>query len=250
MSRFLGALVATGLTLVVAGAVRAEDAEQAGVIIDKAIKAEGGEEALGKYKAATWKMKGTFHGMGVPIAFTGERSVQWPDKMRSAVEANFNDTKFNITTVFNKDKGWMKTNDMSQELEGDQAGEQKDELYASYVAQVAPLKDKSYTLTSLGESKVDNKPAVGVKVASKGHKDISLYFDKDSGLLVKMERQAKTQTGEEVKQETLFSDYKEVQGVKHPMKVVIKRDGNAYLDTDISDLKLVDQLDDKLFKEP
>src|SRR5437016_4035413 len=65
----------------------------------------------------------------------------------------------------------------------------QEEFYSVNVEMLAPLlKEKAYTLSTLDEIKVDGKPAVGVKVSAKGHRDIELYFDKESHLPVKTVR--------------------------------------------------------------
>jgi hypothetical protein len=56
--------------------------------------------------------------------------------------------------------------------------------------------------------------------------------------------------GAEVSQETFFDDYKEVDGVQQPMKLLIKRDSKDYLDAEISEVKLHEKLDDKTFDKP
>jgi hypothetical protein len=130
--------------------------------------------------------------------------------------------------------------------------EQKEEIYAAWVADLVALKEKMFTLSSLGETNVDGKPAVGVKVSSKGHRDINLYFDKETGLLAKSETRVKDEMlgGQEVGQETFYSDYKEVQGVKVAMKAVIKRDGKLYVEADTTEYIPAEKLDDNLFLKP
>jgi hypothetical protein len=53
-----------------------------------------------------------------------------------------------------------------------------------------------------------------------------------------------------VDQETLFDNYKDVQGVKQPAKIEIKRDGQAYFNVDMTEIKLQEKLDDGLFAKP
>ena len=94
----------------------------------------------------------------------------------------------------------------------------KEASYARWAGSLVPLLNKGFQLASLGEIKVDGKLAIGVRVSHKGHRDINLFFDKDKGLLVKSEMTVKDPMagGKEVTQETLYSDYKEVSGVKRP----------------------------------
>jgi hypothetical protein len=249
MRRVLTGFLGLALVLHVTGTVRADDRGQAGAIIDKAIKALGGEATK---TAGTWKGKGTFYGMGDGIPYTSEVAVQWPDHQRTSVEADFNGQKFTLITVVAGGKGWRKVNGDNMVLEGESLDEAKEEVYASWVSTIMPLKNRGFTITSLGDSKAENHELVGVKVAHKGHKDISLFFDKDSGLLIKTVRRAKdTQgSGDEVNQETIYGDYKEVDGTKLPVKVTIKRDGKKYIEQENSDMKLTDKIDNKLFAEP
>jgi hypothetical protein len=234
--------VAAGLVLAFSGALRAEEPKE---IIDKAIKAAGGEEKLAKFKAHTWSAKGTYYGAGDGMPYTAEYAVQFPDKIRVEIKNVF-------TLVLNGDKGWMKMGENAEEMNADQLTEQKEQQHAGYVASLLPLKDKAYTLTALGDSKVGDRPVVGVKVSSKGHRDVNLYFDKDTNLLAKGEWTVKAmeEGGKEVAQETLYSDYKDVDGAKVPMKVALNRDGKKYVESENSDVKVAEKLDDSLFGKP
>jgi hypothetical protein len=112
-------------------------------------------------------------------------------------------------------------------------------------------KKTGYKLSPLGEVKVNDKPAVGVRVSSEGYRDINLFFDKGSGLLVKTEaRTTDVQSGEEKTEEKLLSDYKESEGVKRPGKVVILRDGKKLLTLQIDEIKAVDKFDKDFFTKP
>ena len=105
------------------------------------------------------------------------------------------------------------------------------------------LTDKSLQLTLLGESKVENRPAVGVKAASKGHRDIDLFFDKESGLLAKIQsRKNDLQTMQEVDEERIIKEYQDIDGQKTPKKVLINHDGKKYLELDVLERSLVQSL--------
>jgi hypothetical protein len=86
--------------------------------------------------------------------------------------------------------------------------EAKEQAHAGWVATLAPLKDaKRFTLATLGEIKVEDKPALGVKVSRQGPRDVDLYFDKRSGLLVRTEWPASrtTSPGQEVTEESSWA---------------------------------------------
>jgi hypothetical protein len=220
-------------------------------VIDRAIKATGGEKKLARWKAATWKNKGTFHGLGVPVAYTGEWAVQVPDRSRVVLEFEFMGQKNVFTVVYAGNKGWIKRNDMEQEMDKERLAEQREGMNYNLATKLVPLKGKEYTLSSLGEIKVDNRAAVGVKAARKGYRDVNLYFDKATGLLAKGETRVKAdQLSQEVNQEMLYSGYKDIDGVEVPLKVTIKRDGKLYVEGESSDWKPAEKLDDSVFAKP
>src|SRR3954469_14806598 len=95
-------------------AVPVSAADDAVVIIDKAIKAYGGPEALKKQKAMQWKSKGVAHAMGVKIDYTADYSVQFPDKMRFDMEATFMDQKIAIIAATDGKNAWEKAMDKVQ----------------------------------------------------------------------------------------------------------------------------------------
>jgi hypothetical protein len=240
-----------GLLLAMVVSVQADDQADAKAIIDKAIKATGGEAKLLKYKAAIWKGKGKINLMGNDIDFTIETAVQPPKQTRQRSEADFNGMKFERTSIINGDKGWLILMGNTDEMPADQVAAAKEELYAGWVSStLVPLKEAGFKLAPLPEIKVGDRPAVGVKVSHKDHKDLNLYFDKEKGLLLKLQRRAKDMTGQDVDQETLFTDYKEDNGVQRARKQKTKRDGTDFLEIQITEFKAVEKLDESTFAKP
>jgi hypothetical protein len=138
-------------------------------------------------------------------------------------------------------------------LDEDAVAEAKEDLHAGRVETLVPLlKDKRFELSPLGGAKVGDHETAGVRVAHKGHRDIKLYFDKKTGLLLKNERVIKDQMlgGQERTQETLHSDYRDVSSVKQPMKLVIRRDGEKHLEAEVTNFQTGEKVDDAVFAKP
>jgi hypothetical protein len=237
-----------GLVLAAAGAGRADDAADPKAVVEKAIKATGGADLLKKYQAWTIKAKGKFYGMGDGIEYTSEQSVFMPDKLHMKIDAG----NFQFLQVFNGDKGWIVAGENTMELGKEAVEEAQEELYVSRLTHLVPLLEDGCKLSPLGEIKVDGKAAVGVRAEHKGHRDVSLYFDKDSGLLARVERRGKDVMGGggEYTAEATYGDYKKVEGVQVPYKVTIKRDGKRFIEAENNDVKLFEKLDSKLFEKP
>jgi hypothetical protein len=232
------------------GAGRADDQAELRAVVDRAIQAQGGRELLSKYKAYQAKDKGTFHGMGVPIPYTGEFTFQGADQHRLAVEGEVNGQKFKFVKVLNKDKGWFSIMGMTQEMDKEKLAEEREQTYAGWLTTLVPLQDKAFTLAPAGQVLVDAQPAIGVRVSREGHRDVTLYFDKKTHLLVKTEARVKEDNGMEVTEETFYSDYKGDGGGKQPYKLVIKHDGKLHVESEITEYKALEQAEDGTFDKP
>ncbi len=186
MKKFLGLALLTAVTYLVGQAALA--AEDPKAIIDKGIQALGGEDKLAKAKAVSWKAKGKIHFQGNANDFSSEATVEGLDRYQSKFAADFNGQKFEGTMVLAGDKGWRNFGGMGvNDLDADALANEKRSVYLQVIPiTLLPLKDKAYKIESAKEDKVDTKPAVGVKVTGQDNKDFTIYFDKESGLPVKL----------------------------------------------------------------
>jgi outer membrane lipoprotein-sorting protein len=241
--------------LAVAGAPcsRADEAADMKALLDKALKAHGGTENLTKYKAATVKIKGVFHGLDQPIDYTGALAHQAPDQFRVEIQGEVGGFAFKRIQVVNGDKGWIQLMDKTDEMTKEQMAEAKEGMHAQAVVQLAALTGKEYKLSTLGEAKVGDRTAVGVRVEYKGRRDVNLYFDKENGLLLKSETRIKDVEGggdKEYTHETYYSDYKKVEGMQIPFKQKINRDGKLFVESEVTEVKPAEKVDDGLFGKP
>jgi hypothetical protein len=149
-------------------------------------------------------------------------------------------------------KGWLKIIDDLKDLDKERLAEVKHALYVQRLSTLLPLKDKEYKLSPLGEVDIAGKKAAGLRVSAKDRRDVNLFFDKERGLLVKYETVVKDpQMGDqELTQETIFSDWKQIQGRWVPMKASIKRDGKRFVESDTTEVQLAEELDAGLFARP
>jgi hypothetical protein len=214
-------------------------------IVAKAIKAMGGEANLAKHKAATWTEKGTYYGMGNGLPFTGKYAMRAPDHFRMEIEGVF-------IIVLAGDKGWIHSGGETKAMTDEQLAVQKNDHRAGFITSVLPLKDKAFTLTTLPEIKVDERPAVGINVTRKDYPEVKLYFDAKTHLLVKSEWRTKSaeQKFKEVTATMLYHKYKEIDGAKVPTELVMERDGKLFVEATVEDHKAIGKLDDSVFAKP
>ena len=112
--------------------------------------------------------------------------------------------------------------------------------------------ERDLSVLPMRDEDVNGKKAVGVKVTHGKHTPVTLYFDKETGLLAKSETKVKDefQGWKEVPEEVYFGDYKESGGKKFFGKMKIVRDGKTLIESTLSEQKVADKLDAKLFEKP
>jgi hypothetical protein len=252
MTRFLGAVVATALVLSARCGVLA-DGPDSKAVIEKAIQALGGEAKLAalESKAVETKSAGKLSFGGNDGDFKTKVTTMGLNHFRQEFEGDFGGNQVKGVTVVDGDKGWRKFGDSTGKLEDEQLANQKRAVYLSIVpATILPLKGKDFKVESAKEETVDNKPAIALKIVGPDKKDFELYFDKESGLPVKLTATVVGFQGEEFKQESTYNKYKEFDGVKRATKVENKHDGQKFIDMEITDVKVLDKVDPKAFAEP
>jgi hypothetical protein len=238
----VGVLCVSGIIIFSVRGNKDEDAKMR-EIVAQAIKAHGGDN-LDKMKGSITKTKGKI----LDLEYTTETSLQLPDRSRTVAESKLG--KF--VQILNGDKGWVKLGDLSRECVKEELDEMREQLNAAQISHLFVLSDREYKLSPLGEEKIDDRQAVGVRVEHKGFRDIHLYFDKENNLLLKVETRIKDplRGGEEVAAETVYSDYKNVDGVMTAHRMTIKYDGKTYIEGEITDVKYSEKLDESVFDKP
>jgi hypothetical protein len=252
MRRYLTAGLAIGFVLSGLSLARADEAADMKALIEKGVKSLGGEEKLAKMKGITVKAKGKFYGFGDGVDFTSTTYILGNDKIRTDIEGDMGGNKFNFTQIYNNGKGWMGMGGDAQEMPEDNVSEMKQSLYVNGLVRLSPLSGKEYTLKSLGDSKIGDAEVHGIKVSSKDHKDVTLFLDKKTGLVLKAETAVKNVMGggEEQKEARLYGDYKDHDGLKYPDKVTINRDDKKFVEQEATEVKFSEKLEDSLFAKP
>jgi hypothetical protein len=249
MKRFLGAALVA--VFVASGGTARADEQEAKAVIDKAIKALGGEEKLAKAEVISWKTQGKMTFNENTSDVKTQVTAKGLNHYRSELEGEFNGNAVKGVTVLASDKGWRKFGENLNEMEGDALANQKRTVYLQVIpVTLLPLKGKGFQVDSAGEEKVGDKPAAVVKVTGPDGKDFKLFFDKESGLPVKMTATVAGFQGNEFNQETTFGAYKDFGGIKKATKIESKRNDQRYMEYEITDFKVLDKVDADAFAEP
>lgn len=249
MKTQLVTILAVGL-LLGNGAARADDRADAKVLLDKAMKAMNGEAKLAKLSTASLKGKITGKDGNQEITLGIEAIWQGMSQYRADVDVQVGGNNFKALMVLNGAKAWFKAMDRTEEAPAPIAEFIQNIFHAGRLPQLLPaLTDKAYTPTILAEVKVGDRAALGLLLSHKDRKDVSLYFDKENGLLLKSEVRLNDPNGKEITIEYLFSDYKDFDGVKLCGKITFKLDDKEFT-MELSEIKPQEKVDAKQFDKP
>jgi zinc protease len=206
-------------------------------VIDNYIEAIGGKSKLESVKSI--KQLGEMEMQGQKIIT--EISQKAPNKF-------LNETKMNgmliQKQVFDGEKGYMNGMQGEKEITGDELEELK--YQATFNAELKYEK-LGYKLDLVGSEEVEGANAYKIKVTSPAG-DISFdYYDADSGLKIMNKATKETPQGS-FDQTQMIQDYKKVNGIMYPHKIVIK---NSMMPQDmvlkITDIKVNIDIPDSQF---
>lgn len=220
--------------------------------VAKAIKAWGIKDD-GKPIAMSWKDLGVVDVAGLKIEYAADFYFRPPDGLRFDMTAEVMGEKFKISSGITADKVWESTDGKIQDVTGEKKEYSQSMAYQLWVTTLAPLnRDKAFKLSSVVGKKVNDKPTHGVLVERKDKPVVTLYFDKESGLLAMTEMNVKDefQGWKEVLEEVYYEDWKDVDGIKEFGKMRVIRDGKTFIVSKPSAMKFTEKLDAKLFEKP
>jgi hypothetical protein len=209
-------------------------------IVDKALRAHGGEEKLTSLTAFTLKER-----MAYPEAATwdAEIAVQLPGRYRAERTISSGGKSRTSLIVLDGDQGWMKMNDLVTPY--------PKAFIASFFKYTIPYegprsilrlrarqRNASCQFSTTGEGTVEGRPAVGLRMKLEGGPEATWYFDKETGLLLKEVERTKRFEGEDDVVETVYGDYQSVDGFPMARTVTSRRDGKVASTTELIDFKV------------
>jgi photosynthetic reaction center cytochrome c subunit len=216
----------------------ADSGQPADPILEKYLVALGGADAIKKVSSRVEKGTASMGERQIPI----DIFVQGPDKRVSYLHLPNGDS----ITAYNGSKGWLGNPGRPPHPMGPaetEAARMDADLYFP-----ARLKE-IFTSFKVGPSeKIDGREAVLVRALRDGKPPVNLYFDRQSGYLVRMVRYADTALGL-LPTEIDYADYRDSGGVKVPFRWTIARpSGRFTIQVDHADVNV--PIDASKFAQP
>jgi Photosynthetic reaction centre cytochrome C subunit len=210
-------------------------------IINKYIAAIGGQEAIDKIK--TRVMKGNI------VGATGQQlSYEIDQSASNKAYEMFKSDRGMMERAVNGETGWEKNPQGVRDLAGQQLADLKISLQ---LFRNLKLKEQYPTLRVAGRDKVNDRDAYVVAATTADKKRERLYFDMETGLLVRRITITQTMIGI-IPEQTDFEDYRDVDGVKLPFTIRVSSvdPGNPISTRKFDEIKLNVPVEDSKFGKP
>jgi photosynthetic reaction center cytochrome c subunit len=221
-----------------AGAEGKEIGPAADQLLDKYLQAVGGAAAIEKITSRVMKGAITFGDRNVPIDIYSKD----PYKRISFTHTPDGDS----VTAFDGHEGWLGfPKRPAREMHGseiDAAAMDADLHFAGH------LKGMLSEAQVRGTEKIGDHEAYLVIGKREGKPPLRLYFDKQSGLLVRLVRYGETPLGR-MPTQIDYADYREAGGVKVPFRWTLARPGGRFT-IQVSEVKENVPVDDSKFTKP
>ena len=185
-------------------------------IIEESIKAVGGKEAIQKFSSVV--VKGTYEFTQGGRSFSGvfEQYYKPPDKVYLLI---------NVPKVFRQEEGfdgtvgWTKTSQGVMEMSGWQLAFKKRSTEMGFIGDLQGFKELYPKSVVKGVEKVEGRDTYAVEVTPTVGKPETLYFDTQSGLLVRWDimYESGRQKGVSFPVQVFAEGYADVSGIKMPL---------------------------------
>lgn len=224
-------------------------------IVDRAIEAAGGRDAIAKYHQPFYcEREGRYFGTNGDGEIK-QRITKWlPNRIRAEYDSATLDGKTTSQVrVFDGKAGRDKRpNGNSGQLEtvalpADLTDQWRDRLHADWLATLLPLVDRDVDVTLADETVVEGRPSVSLRCITKDRAEVRLYFDKETFRLTKLAYQRRSD-GKLF--EDHFEDYAELDGIFYPRKCIVYFDGAKKMELRTTTFKFVDTPPDGTFATP
>ncbi len=204
------------------------------VVIEKYIDAIGGRNAISKVEDRTTIMRGTAMGQSLTIIVKQKA----PNKMRQEVKAGGMDQ----TIIFDGIKGVMQAGGQKIEVKDKELEQLKVEATMEFLLDP---ESNSIKLSYEGSEKINGKDAYKIKMTLPSDVKWFTFFDVESGLKVKEQKEMQTQMGL-IEQVITYDNYTEVEGIKYPFKLT-QSFGPQVIEMTVSSVKVNKGLADDIF---
>ncbi len=214
-------------------------------IIAKNLETRGGEAKLRAIQTLKITGKSSMGGMEVPMVMYQKR----PNMIRMEITIQ----QQTIVQAYDGKTAWWIMPFMNifepQPMPEKEAKNFLDNTDLDIDSPFIDYEKKNYKLKLLGEDEYEGTPVYKIKLTRPNGREFIYYLDKETGIELRVTTE-QVQKGQTITVQTVFGDYKEVDGILFPFSLQFGSSGQSGFQFTITDVQVNPKLDDSLFKLP
>jgi hypothetical protein len=235
-------MLVVGCAVLLASAERnvRADEPKAEQIIEKAIRAHGGQDRLKGLSGFTYKTR-TVYEKGPTWSY--EYAFEAPLRYRSCVGTGA-EGKIASIVVVDGNQGWLKSGAAETTAYPPTFLDTMKKFTIPYLGPRSMLrlldrqKNRQCHFSTVAECTIDGHQAVGVRMKLQDGPQETWYFDKETGLLLKEESSTRRFESEDILYTTTYEDYKTFDGFPMARKIASYQDGKLTSTRELIEFKV------------
>lgn len=221
------------------------DVAKAKEIVAAAVEAHGGLEKLKAVKNVASDIQTTINSPMGAMDLKVELHQLYPDKLRQ----NIVTPQGEVSIVFDGKAAYAVSPLGAQPLPPEITTSLKNSAFRDLIPFLINLSENDVPVQYAGTEEVEGKPASVLLVKQPSGDTLKVFISEETHYVVKFAFR-ETEQGVAVDKETIFSDFREVDGVKIAHHTVQYANGELNAESRVNSIKLNPELDESLFEVP
>ena len=226
-----------------ARAQKKEDLDRGRAILQQAILSAGGQDAFNRIRSFTIKTESEIVQAESRLQLTVTETVLLPDKTRQVMEL----AAGTRIQVLNRESGWKRIGKKVSDLSNIEKREMQRGLFRDVINLFKSWQNADFTVSYFGTEILAGKTAYVLHIRNRSGDFFNLYVNAETYLIDKKAYQGAAEAGLATFEE-IYSDYREVDGIKLPFKTVIRTNGRKFMESKVLQARLNVDVDDSFFE--
>ncbi|MFQ5865384.1 MAG: hypothetical protein ACE5IW_09175 [bacterium] len=211
-------------------------------ILQKAVEAAGGLEKFAEIKSFRIKTQNVIYLTQNEMQLTVTETVMLPNQTKQVMEM----PQGKRIQVLNGDNGWKQIGQNIYALTEAEKREMKRGLFRDTIRIYRMSGSEDLQIKYFGEESVGGEQLYVLQIKNKFGDFFNLYVDAESFLAVKKTYHGTSEVGLAMLEE-IYSDYREVDGIKLPFHIEVRANGRKFIDSVVVDAKFNLEISEEFF---
>jgi zinc protease len=214
-------------------------------LLSKAVAACGGTEAFAAIKNYVMKNDITVLTPQGEVSFAATTTFVLPDRLQHVIVTPMGEMK----QVVVQDEAWTVTDQGTADMQESEKKQMQSQMFRNWVNLFRMSDAEGLSVRYLGSEQVDGTKAEIISLADEKGSTVKLFLNAETFVPLKQAYKGMTITGP-ADIEELYSDMRDVSGIKLPFSVLLNANGQKYLETKIVEVEFNAEIDAGIFEKP